>query len=654
MVGRVSKPLVISVEETTDGRPSQVRVFERGPIVVGRGASANLILDGDGMAELHGVFDFEPDGALTFCDLGSETGTELNGRRLATDEVVAILEDDVICLGGRYLRVLGEHPTSSLRWNPDREPATQSASLTGTSPPGDSDASGEGISGVGHREAAPSGGSRPRRHRGELFQPGDQIAGGRYEIVDLLGAGGMSAVYRAKDFRMKGAVAIKVLSPELAMRADALERFEREAQSARRIRSPHVVEIYDLGSEDGTRYIVMELLNGEPLSKLIDRAPLSVARATAVMLDVCNGVIAAHDEEIIHRDLKPDNIFLLGASGDRTRAKVLDFGISKTSDSRLTETGTVFGTRHYQSPEQVMNSAMLDARSDVFALGVIYFECLTQRPPHEGKTPFILSRNVVEGRFTRLRQLRPELPQEVEEIIERAMKLDPTHRYASVRALRESLRPFAATEAEGLDRITSVDNNAHRTSATLAGGTEVLPTSERTNARQLAKTEILPQRGRTQLTGGVSESSRAGDARSRRSGFPIRVMVTVGGSVALLVTMAWFGFHHGNLRTAKDRQPYKDTQSMAAMPVAAMPPADRPTASPAAASAGLIVTPLPSSAIPAQRPGETRRIRAGSSTPLHRKSGGGHYEPLQIPERSPRYPSLKLSKDTREHARTID
>jgi serine/threonine-protein kinase len=225
--------------------------------------------------------------------------------------------------------------------------------------------------------------SRPQG--GGFFQPGDRIGGGRYEILTFIGAGGMSAVYRANDFRLKDTVAIKMLSPELSARPDALERFEREGRSSRRIRSPNVVEIYDFGNEDGTPYIVMELLPGEPLSKLIGRGPLSVNRALRIILDVCNGVIAAHDEGIIHRDLKPENIFLVSKGKGDPLAKVLDFGISKTADSRLTQLGTVVGTRHYQSPEQVTASPHLDARSDEFALAVILYECLTQRTPARGR-----------------------------------------------------------------------------------------------------------------------------------------------------------------------------------------------------------------------------------------------------------------------------
>jgi serine/threonine-protein kinase len=591
------KPLVISVSEAREGGASHVFVFDRFPVVFGRDPGANLIIDRGVVSALHGVFDVDSAGTMTYSDLGARNGTLLNRRPVPVDDPIAIRETDVLSVGDLRMRILSEaperpagrpprNPFAAPSSNPSdgvpreteiasaddgwhapeelvaapehdapvmldrspslpplplveepapgfRPPAAAPPSLapefrrpnTVTAPPDEND----GLARALPRPVTPQGSPGGRRSPGRgFFQPGEKLANGRYEILSFIGAGGMSAVYRANDFNLKDTVAIKMLTPELSARADALERFEREGRSARRIRSPNVVEIYDFGNEDGTPYIVMELLPGEPLSALISRGPLTVSRALRIILDVCNGVIAAHDEGIVHRDLKPDNIFLVSKGSGDPLAKVLDFGISKTADSRLTQLGTIIGTRNYQSPEQATGSPHLDARSDEFALAVILYECLTQRTPHEGANAMVVTRNVLEGRFKKPREIRPDIPEELERAILRAMELSPADRFPSVREFGNVIRPFAPPDAQAL--FMRLSSDIHQRSGAIVevapakfagrpGGTELLPES-RPSGRPIP-TKVLPESSRGG-SGSMDARDPASSGASRERAAPVR------------------------------------------------------------------------------------------------------------------------------------
>jgi serine/threonine protein kinase len=271
---------------------------------------------------------------------------------------------------------------------------------------------------------------------------------GKYQIVQRLGGGGMGTVYEAVHRDIAKPVALKTLAARLASEPAAQARFLREAASASRLTHPHVVDVTDFGSDGGITYLVMELLRGEDLAAALAREPmgLSVERIADVMLAVCAGVFAAHEAGVVHRDLKPPNIFLSHGSLEETVPKVLDFGISKLLDekmsSTLTGTGTVLGTTPYLSPEQVAGRPV-DARSDQYSLGVILYECVTGRRPHEGETLFTIMRSIADGRFRRPRELRSDVPPAFEAVIMRAMSHDPARRYETVHALGHALLPFA-------------------------------------------------------------------------------------------------------------------------------------------------------------------------------------------------------------------
>jgi eukaryotic-like serine/threonine-protein kinase len=278
---------------------------------------------------------------------------------------------------------------------------------------------------------------------------------GKYQIVQRLGSGGMGSVYEAVHRDISKPVALKTLAARLASEPQAQARFLREAASASRLTHPHVVDVTDFGSDGGITYLVMELLRGEDLAAALVREPmgLPVERLTDIMLAVCAGVFAAHEVGVIHRDLKPPNIFLSHGSLDDIVPKVLDFGISKMLDekmsSTLTGTGTVIGTTPYLSPEQVAGRPV-DARSDQYSLGVILYECATGRRPHEGENLFAIMRSIADGRFRRPRDLRPDMPPAFEAVVLRAMSHDPARRFESVHAVGHALLPFASPRRQVL------------------------------------------------------------------------------------------------------------------------------------------------------------------------------------------------------------
>jgi serine/threonine-protein kinase len=279
------------------------------------------------------------------------------------------------------------------------------------------------------------------------IMPGAQL--GQYRIVERLGVGGMGSVYEAVHTGIDKTFALKVLSRDLAEDPRAQARFMLEAMLASRLDHPHVVKVTDFAAKDGIFYLVMELLRGEDLAEAIHRQArgMPFEEAVDVLLGVASGVYAAHQANVVHRDLKPSNVFLArNRLGDR-EPKVLDFGISKqdglTAGTVLTASGALVGTVPYLSPEHV-KGATPDARSDQYALGVILYECLTGRKPHEGHTPYAVMQNIAEGRFFPPSALNDAIPAALERHILRAMSTEPAARFSSVHAFGRALLPFAS------------------------------------------------------------------------------------------------------------------------------------------------------------------------------------------------------------------
>jgi eukaryotic-like serine/threonine-protein kinase len=317
---------------------------------------------------------------------------------------------------------------------------------------------GEQVSGAGApgAEGRPAGGvDHPGAQApGRRVAPGDLHPGavlGKYKIVKRLAGGGMGAVYEAVHTGIAKPVALKTINAALAADAVATTRFLREAAAASRLDHPHVVDVTDFGNDAGVGYLVMELLRGEDLAAVIGREPggLKPQFVADVMLAVCAGVFAAHESGVVHRDLKPQNIFLAQTPLGEMVPKVLDFGISKRIDddvkSGLTHSGAVMGTTHYLSPEQVAGKP-LDVRSDQYALGVILYEALTSKRPHEGDSAYAIMQSIGEGRFALPRLVRTEIPPGLEAVVVRSMSLRPQDRFESVHGLGRALLPFASSK----------------------------------------------------------------------------------------------------------------------------------------------------------------------------------------------------------------
>jgi serine/threonine protein kinase len=221
-----------------------------------------------------------------------------------------------------------------------------------------------------------------------------QLIDSKYRIVRLLGQGGMGAVYEGENVRIHHRVAIKVLHAGIATNSDAIERFEREAQAAGKIGSDHIVEVFDLGElQNSARYMVMEYLEGENLSQRIQRHGRMPPEAIApIMMQLLEGLGAAHTAGIVHRDLKPDNVFLVRSKSGVDFVKIVDFGVSKfnklSGDSAMsmTRTGAVIGTPYYMSPEQAKGAKTTDHRSDLYSVGVVLYECATGQVPFQADT----------------------------------------------------------------------------------------------------------------------------------------------------------------------------------------------------------------------------------------------------------------------------
>jgi serine/threonine protein kinase len=291
---------------------------------------------------------------------------------------------------------------------------------------------------------------------------GDTVAG-KYRIEGLIGAGGTSRVFAAQHLLTGKRFALKVLRPD-ARAPDVTARFLREAQAAGRIQHPNVVDVYDVGSERDTFYIVMELLEGEPLAAAIARGDMALRDALEWILQAMHGVQSAHAVGVIHRDLKPANIYLCGAHSGRM-AKVLDFGIAKLStreELTTTSAGTVMGSPFYMSPEQLQESRSVDERTDIYAFGVILYEALCGRVPFVADSYPALVLKIVTDKPANPRTLRPELPAGLEHVVLKALARDQNNRYRSLSDLIEALLPYLpATDALPLNRYLP-GPNAHR------------------------------------------------------------------------------------------------------------------------------------------------------------------------------------------------
>jgi serine/threonine protein kinase len=273
-----------------------------------------------------------------------------------------------------------------------------------------------------------------------------RILGGRYRLDRELARGGMATVWIAEDPLLSRRVAVKLLLPELAV-DDALRvRFRNEAIAAAKLTHPGIVATYDTGDDDGTAYIVMELVEGKTLRRLLDeRGRLPVHEAVDISSQVADALEHAHRQGLVHRDIKPANV-LVQAEG---RAKVTDFGIAKAAGGDdLTRTGTVVGTARYLAPEQV-NGHAVDGRADVYALGLILYEMLAGRAPFGGDSDMATAVARLTNAPEPIRAARPEVSRPLEDVLARSLARDPEYRYQSAQAFKDALAPGIDPDATG-------------------------------------------------------------------------------------------------------------------------------------------------------------------------------------------------------------
>lgn len=274
---------------------------------------------------------------------------------------------------------------------------------------------------------------------------------GKYQIVRLLGQGGMGAVYEAAHTGTGRRVALKLIVAETISR-DAILRFQREARAAGVIESQHIVQVLDTGidRDQGLPFMVMEYLVGEDLQQLCARVgALSPELALRVVTQACSGLQKAHEARVIHRDIKPANIYLARRDDDDVVVKILDFGIAKVKeqqltgspDQSLTRTGSMMGSPLYMSPEQAMGLKSIDHRTDIWSLGAVLYEVLAGKTPHHGaETLGQLILAICSTAPVPIRRLAPSVPEELAEIVHRALRLDPNERFQSAAEMRDALR----------------------------------------------------------------------------------------------------------------------------------------------------------------------------------------------------------------------
>ena len=306
------------------------------------------------------------------------------------------------------------------------------------------------------------------RHGNPMVRPGE-IVGGKYRVERILGEGGMGAVVVARHVHFDDRVALKLLHPHVAENPELVARFVREGRAARQIRSEHVVHVTDVDLLDnGLPYLVMEYLEGVDLAQLLhQRGPLPVAQAIDYLLQICEALAEAHAQGIVHRDLKPGNLFVSRRPDGSACLKILDFGISKVTDPKqhaLTTTSAIIGTPLYMSPEQLQAARDVDARSDLWALGVILYELVAGVAPFRGETLPQISVKIILEDPTPLGASLPGADPRLEAVVARCLRKAREERFQHVGELAAALAPLAPAHAmlsvERIERLTGLAPSA--------------------------------------------------------------------------------------------------------------------------------------------------------------------------------------------------
>jgi serine/threonine-protein kinase len=458
----------------------------------------------------------------------------------------------------------------------------------------------------------------PKRREGPPG-PGEGIAGNKYVVERVLGKGGMGVVLAARHAQLGHRVAIKFLQGPAAANPQASARFLREARASVVLTSEHVAKVHDVGTlETGEPYLVMEYLSGVDLQHVLrTEGPMSVARAVGSVLQACEGVAEAHAHGIVHRDLKPSNLFVTTRRDGSPLVKVLDFGISKMTelsatglDKGLTPSGVIMGSPQYMSPEQARSPEEVDARSDIWALGVILYELLTGVPPFDGETLGAILAKILSEPSPPIRLRRPEVPAALETVVARCLARDARERVQSVAELASMLAPFAPSDVAPLAQRIA---RAERISAAPAGGEPVASTQVSPGASHTPTTTVPP----------LGHTARA--AKAHR----VPVLAVVGTTAVLTAATA------GMVAVTRPKAQRPQTTSVTASPSASAQAAAAPSVSPPAeaASSPGEVTVADSSAPSASA--------QGVRPPAFRPEGDGarNTKPKRVPSPRPAAPA---------------
>lgn len=308
---------------------------------------------------------------------------------------------------------------------------------------------------------------------------------GRYKLLEMIGGGGMSNVYLAHDMILDRDVAIKVLRYDFSNEEELRRRFQREALSATSLTHPHIVNIYDVGEDEDIHYIVMEYVKGETLKQYIQQnTPISPTKSVTIMKQLTSAISTAHNNHIIHRDIKPQNILL----DESELVKVTDFGIAMAlSATSYTQTNSVLGTVHYLSPEQARGGTATK-QSDIYALGIVFFELLTGQLPFSGESAVSIALKHLQTETPSIRKIIPSIPQSIENIVLKATAKNPKDRYLSAEEMEEDLTTALSPERAGEKKFTvAIDDDATKVLPVIK---EPVPFNEVSDTKKMTSTKM--------------------------------------------------------------------------------------------------------------------------------------------------------------------